>query len=341
MDYLNYSYSDDEKKKLDEDILAKNKALEDLIANQKLEENQIKDDYDSLGSRANRFLQVFGAGLKGENASQVAQSLSDRLDKRLQGAQARYKDQRDSAYTQYKDLLARREALNKAEYDRSRDQYKDEYDRLRDQAKDQQWEKEFGLRTKTQADQNAIAREQLGLQTKTQADQNAIQQAQLDMLRAQNAAKEAQAQQDLLDAEKKQAEEKSQLESDLANLFDTYNAKSSGWTKPLGIFQTSGEEKSSARINDINLKAAKVKFGLEGKEAVDFIKNNPDLFLSDKDSGDVNEEKARILGLDPRRKYNGLRINGSKDVIKNGKKIRIYELDNGDGTTTMAQEEIK
>ena len=125
MDYLKFNYTDEEKKQLEDDIAAKNKALEDIITNQTVEENQIKDDYDSLGSRANRFLQVFGAGLRGDNASQVAQSLNDRLDKRLQTAQSRYKDQRDSAYTQYKDLLARREALNKAEYDRSRDQIKD------------------------------------------------------------------------------------------------------------------------------------------------------------------------------------------------------------------------
>lgn len=295
-----------------DDVALQNKALEDIIARQQKDEQAIKDDYDSLGSRANRFLQVFGAGLRGENTSQVAKDLRDNLNTRLTNARNKYKDDRDAAFQRVKDTLDRREKLAQAEYDKTRDQ-----------AKDKQWEQEFGLKTKTQADQNAIQR------------------AQLDLLRGQNATKEAQAQQDLLDAEKKQAEEKSQLESDLANLFDTYNAKSSGWTKPLGIFQTSGEEKSSARINDINLKAAKVKFGLEGKEAVDFIKNNPDLFLSDKDSGDVNEEKARILGLDPRRKYNGLRINGSKDVIKNGKKIRIYELDNGDGTTTMAQEEIK
>lgn len=137
MDYLNFDYTDEEKKQLDNDILAKNKALEDIITNQTVEENQIKDDYDSLGSRANRFLQVFGAGLRGDNASQVAQSLSDRLDKRLQNAQARYKDQRDSAYTQYKDLLARREALNKAAYDRSRDQ-----------AKDKQADRDFDLKNR-------------------------------------------------------------------------------------------------------------------------------------------------------------------------------------------------
>lgn len=304
---MNYNF-DDERKKIDDDLSIYNQALNDLISRQQNDEQKILNDQD-LGSRA---LRIFRVAKNGGDTSNIYNEYKQDLNTKLQNNSNKYKQMRDELLQKSKDTLARRDALDKFKYSMEQDQIK-----------------------------NDLANREFGLRTKTQADQNAIQQAQLDILRGQANAKTAQAQQDLLDAEKKQEEEKTQLESDLANLFDTYNAKSSGWTKPLGIFQTSGEEKSSARINDINLKAAKVKFGLEGKEAVDFIKNNPDLFLSDKDSGDVNEEKARILGLDPRRKYNGLRINGSKDVIKNGKKIRIYELDNGDGTTTMAQEEIK
>lgn len=135
MDYIKDKL--DPYQSLDSDIVLKNKALEDIISNQQVEENRIKDDYDSLGSRAGRFLQVFGAGLRGENASGVAQSLRNDLNTRLQNAQSRYKDQRDSAYNQYKDLLARREALEKSKYDRERDQ-----------VRDSQFEKEFGLKEK-------------------------------------------------------------------------------------------------------------------------------------------------------------------------------------------------
>lgn len=137
MDYFKDKLEEKDKISLDDDINLKSKALEDIISNQQTEENQIKDDYDSLGSRASRFLQVFGAGLRGENASGVAQSLRNDLNTRLQNAQSRYKDQRDSAYNQYKDLLARREALEK-----------DKYQKERDQVRDSQFEKEFGLKQK-------------------------------------------------------------------------------------------------------------------------------------------------------------------------------------------------
>ena len=123
--FFSYNF-EDEKNKIDSDIDLKNKALEEIIANQESEENKIRDNYDSLGSRAGRFLEVLGAGLSGGNAAQVAQNQRDNLNKQLQSAQARYKDQRDSAYNQYKDLLARREALDKSKYERERDLVKDQ-----------------------------------------------------------------------------------------------------------------------------------------------------------------------------------------------------------------------
>lgn len=132
MDYIKDKLEEKDKivvdpyQSLNDDITIKSKALENIISNQNAEENQIKDDYDSLGSRAGRFLGVLGAGLRGENASSVAQGYRDSLDKQLQTAQSRYKDQRDSAYNQYKDLLARREALEKDKYQKERDQVKDQ-----------------------------------------------------------------------------------------------------------------------------------------------------------------------------------------------------------------------
>lgn len=260
MDYLNFDYTDEEKKQLDNDILAKNKALEDIITNQTVEENQIKDDYDSLGSRANRFLQVFGAGLRGDNASQVAQSLSDRLDKRFQNAQARYKDQRDSAYTQYKDLLARREALNKAEYDRSRDQ-----------AKDKQWEQEFGLRTKTQADQDAIAREQLNL-TRNQATEKKNQEIQ-----------SLQNQEKLEDASYDNLEKLGQFALD-----PQYFKKLSD----------SGRRAKGSEIYFFNTKVAEA-MGIKPQEAAKWIESNPSLPRVDDTYTVSNQKMTAILNQLP------------------------------------------
>lgn len=124
--YMDIYSSNNGSKGLDDEIAAQNKALHDIINNQYTEENQIRDDYDSLGSRAGRFLQVFGAGLRGENASQVAQAQRDDLNRRLQNAQTRYKDRRDSASTQLKDLLNRKDALDKSKYEKERDQVKDQ-----------------------------------------------------------------------------------------------------------------------------------------------------------------------------------------------------------------------
>ena len=259
-DFMSYDSKDDDRKKLDDEIIAKNKALEDIISNQRMEENQIKDDYDSLGSRANRFLQVFGAGLRGDNASQVAQSLSDRLDKRLQGAQARYKDQRDSAYTQYKDLLARREALNKADYDRQRDQ-----------AKDQQWEQEFGLKTKTQADQNAI------------------QKAQLDILRNQATDKKNQETQALQNQEKLEDASYDNLEKLGQFALDPQYFKK---------LSDSGRRAKGSEIYFFNTKVAEA-MGIKPQEAAKWIESNPSLPRVDDTYTVSNQKMTAILNQLP------------------------------------------
>lgn len=240
---------DDEKNKIDSDIALKNKALEDIITSQQEEETKIRDDYDSLGSRAGRFLEVLGAGLSGGNAAQVAQNQRDNLNKQLQSAQSRYKDQRDSAYNQYKDLLARREALEK-----------DKYQKERDQVRDSQFEKEFGLKEK-----------------------------QTNFAIGQGKQKENELLQSINDQQKLKAEEKAFIENDINNLLSNLN--------PKDILPTrDSEEISSARINDLNLKIAKNKYDKEGKDAVSFINENPNLFLNDKDSKTTLRGKLGILG---------------------------------------------
>jgi len=256
MDYFKDKLEEKDKISLDDDINLKSKALEDIISNQQTEENQIKDDYDSLGSRASRFLQVFGAGLRGENASGVAQSLRNDLNTRLQNAQSRYKDQRDSAYNQYKDLLARREALEK-----------DKYQKERDQVRDSQFEKEFGLK-----DREVKNREKL-----TNAQIESYQNKGNETL------------QNINDLQALKEQEKSLIENDINNLLSNLN--------PKDILPTRDSEViSAARINDLNLKIAKNKYGKEGKDAVSFINENPSLFLNDKDSKDVLRGKLGIWG---------------------------------------------
>lgn len=267
-DFMSYDSKNDDRKKLDDEIIAKNKALEDIISNQRMEENQIKDDYDSLGSRANRFLQVFGAGLRGDNASQVAQSLSDRLDKRLQGAQARYKDQRDSAYTQYKDLLARREALNKSDYDRQRDQ-----------AKDQQWEQEFGLKTKTQADQNAI------------------QQAQLDILRDQATEKKNQEIQNAQNENANKVLELQQFNDDVNDFLNTYS-NSGVYDRFFGDGSTEKNQITDAKRQRLNYKILKRLFpGLSDKELIDKYDEMKDILLNPSQSKKEAIDRLKALNV--------------------------------------------
>ena len=163
MDY----YSLDDRKKLEDQLAIDNKALDDIISNQGKAEQEIIDNYNSLGPTLSRMVGAYASVRGGANPSQVIQNYSNQLDTRLNNARNKYKDDRDAAFQRVKDTLDRREKLAQAEYNKTRDQ-----------AKDRQWEQEFGLKTKTQADQNAI------------------QQAQLDILRNQNTSKQNQAVQD-------------------------------------------------------------------------------------------------------------------------------------------------
>ena len=184
------------------------------------------------------------------------QNQRDNLNKQLQSAQARYKDQRDSAYNQYKDLLARREALDKTRYERERDK-----------VKDQQAEKEYQLKDR----------------------QVRNQERQTDFAIGQGKQKENELLQSINDQQKLKAEEKAFIENDINNLLSNLN--------PKDILPTrDSEEISSARINDLNLKIAKNKYDKEGKDAVSFINENPNLFLNDKDSKTTLRGKLGILG---------------------------------------------
>lgn len=256
---MNYNY-DDEIKKIDEDIIARSKALEDIINNQRVEENQIKDDYDSLGASAGRFLDVFGAGLRGENASSVAQAHRDRLDKRLQNAQARYKDQRDAAFNQYKDVLARREALNKARYDQERDK-----------VKDQQWSQEFGLKTKTQADQDAN------------------QKAQLELLRNQATEKKNQETQALQNQEKLEDASYDNLEKLGRFALDPQYFKK---------LSDSGRKAKGSEIYFFNTKVAEA-MGIKPQDAAKWIESNPSLPRVDDNYTVSNQKMTAILNQLP------------------------------------------
>lgn len=243
-----------------DDVALQNKALEDIIARQQKDEQAIKDDYDSLGSRANRFLQVFGAGLRGENTSQVAKDLRDNLNTRLTNARNKYKDDRDAAYQRVKDTLARREALAQAEYNRSRDQ-----------AKDKQWEQEFGLRTKTQADQDAIAREQLNL-TRNQATEKKNQEIQ-----------SLQNQEKLEDASYDNLEKLGQFALD-----PQYFKKLSD----------SGRRAKGSEIYFFNTKVAEA-MGIKPQEAAKWIESNPSLPRVDDTYTVSNQKMTAILNQLP------------------------------------------
>lgn len=280
-----------------DDAEAQKKALEDLISRQNEEEQKIRDDYDSLGSRANRFLQVFGAGLRGENTSTVAKDLRDNLNTRLSNVRSKYKDDRDAAFTRYKDTLDRKNALDKAEYQKERDritdeQFKEKMASLKDQ---------FDRQMKFNYDQ---------LNANRDAAQKKIDQAQKDQITAENL----------------QAQEKADIEKDISKMLSTLNPKDILWTR-------GSEEISAAAINDLNLRIAKNKYGKEGKEAVDFINNNPNLFLSDKDSKEVIRGKVGIIG------YN---LPKETLTVEEDEKVKLWnDIKDLAGTEDKAKEYIK
>lgn len=247
-----------------DDVALQNKALEDIIARQQKDEQAIKDDYDSLGSRANRFLQVFGAGLRGENTSQVAKDLRDNLNTRLTNIRSKYKDDRDAAYQRVKDTLARREALAKAEYDRSRDAVKD-----------------------SQADRD------YNLRAKTQADQNAIQQAQLDILRGQNAAKEAEAQKVAEAESQKVLKDKVNTDLEISQLF------SNGTMNPTGGVFGGDNDLKGGKLDDVVIKLVQKRYGIAPKDYQAFKKANPDIVPNKDEDAKIIKLKLKNLGHNP------------------------------------------
>ena len=255
---------DDEKNKVDNDIILKNKALEDIITSQQEEENKIRDNYDSLDSRAGRFLEVLGAGLSGGNAAQVAQNQRDNLNKQLQSAQARYKDQRDSAYNQYKDLLARREALDKSKYERERDL-----------VKDQQAEKEYQLKDRQVRNQERQTDFAIGQgKEKEKAD---IVQAELE--------------------NKNNFKNKVQSDKDIALAFNAGTMKSKSllpWKKG-GV---SDDVKVSV-LDKFRMKLVKDNLGIEPKDYYKFKKENPDIIPVASDDEFVIKQKLMNIGYNP------------------------------------------
>lgn len=314
-DIFNYNF-DDEEENLNNDITAKSRALEDIITNQQAEENSINEDYDSLGSRANRFLQVMGAGLRGENASQVAQNQRDNLNKRLQSAQARYKDQRDSAYNQYKDLLARRESLNKSKYEKERDKVKDE-----------QWQKNYEL-DKTKADRDYDIKDRTLRLTAQGQD-----------------AKTTQAQKDIEAAEKEKSDRRNNIlntlttiEQEQKNLIDP---DSGTWYSPY----TDSERKSASLVNKLNIDAAMDTFGLSEKEATDFIAKNPEMFGKASDPWDVLLKKYSYINKDyqpyKETQIDGKDILGSKTTVDSkGNTVKIYKLKDNNGNISFYSKKV-
>ena len=257
-----------ESQKSTDDVALQNKALEDIIARQQKDEQAIKDDYDSLGSRANRFLQVFGAGLRGENTSQVAKDLRDNLNTRLTNIRSKYKDDRDAAFQRVKDTLDRREKLAKAEYDKTRDQ-----------AKDKQWEQEFGLKTKTQADQNAI------------------QQAQLDILRNQATEKKNQEIQNAQEENANKVSELQQFNDDVNDFLNTYN-NSGAVDRFFGNGSTEKNQITDAKRERLNYKILKRLFpGLSDKELIDKYDEMKDILLNPSQSKKEAIDRLKALNV--------------------------------------------
>ena len=257
-----------ESQKSTDDVALQNKALEDIIARQQKDEQAIKDDYDSLGSRANRFLQVFGAGLRGENTSQVAKDLRDNLNTRLTNIRSKYKDDRDAAFQRVKDTLDRREKLAKAEYDKTRDQ-----------AKDKQWEQEFGLKTKTQADQNAI------------------QQAQLDILRNQATEKKNQEIQNAQEENANKVSELQQFNDDVNDFLNTYS-NSGAVDRFFGNGSTEKNQITDAKRERLNYKILKRLFpGLSDKELIDKYDEMKDILLNPSQSKKEAIDRLKALNV--------------------------------------------
>lgn len=280
-------------KSLDDEIAIQNKALQDIINNQYTEENKIRDDYDSFGSRANRFLQVFGAGLKGENASQVAQAQRDDLNKRLQNAQTRYKDRRDSVSTQLKDLLNRKDALDKSKYERERDL-----------VKDSQFEKEFGLKDR----------------------QIANQEKQTNFAIGQGKEKEK------ADLVQNELENKNKLKNKVQSDLDISTAFNSGVMKGTGGWFGGNNELKGSTIDKLSIKLVKDNLGIDPKDYSKFKKENPDVIPVPGDDEKVVKAKLINLGYNPVKSITPPDNSGKQVITYEDGTMVVYDSVNDDYT---------
>lgn len=229
---MNYNF-DDERKKIDDDLSIYNQALNDLISRQQNDEQKILNDQD-LGSRA---LRIFRVAKNGGDTSNIYNEYKQDLNTKLQNNSNKYKQMRDELLQKSKDTLARRDALDKFKYSMEQDQIK-----------------------------NDLANREFGLRTKTQANQNAIQQAQLDILRNQNTAKQNQAVQDQINQQNLEDAAYTNLEY-LGNFAldpKEYNRLSDN------------KRTKQATINLFNREYAKA-MGVKEENIADWITENPSL----------------------------------------------------------------
>lgn len=253
---------------IEDEIEIKKKALEDIATNQNDEENRIVDSYNSLGSRAGRFLEAFGAGLSGGNAAQVVQNQRDNLNKQFQNAQARYKDQRDITSSELRDLLNRKDALDKSKYERERDKVKDD-----------QFNRTLDL-------------------NKTKADRDfGLEQQKLQMLKDSQNVKESQAQKELENAEI----ERQKKAKDIMDRINTMKSNDTVDAKTIfgGIYRTDNGKKSDAEKENINLAIIEYTTGLTGTDAQKYLKDNQAAFPKPNDNADVTFQKWSNLGFTP------------------------------------------
>lgn len=296
--FYDFDY-DKEKENIDLDLQAKSQALENLIQRQNEEDQKIKDDYDSMGSRATRFLEALGAGLRGENASNVVRSQRQDLSNQLTNNLNRFKNERDAAYGQYKDLLARRENLNNTAYNRQRDQVKDE-----------QFNKNYEL-DKTKADRDYEIKDRtLRL---TAAEQN---------------AKGAQAQKDLELEAKNKFKDKVQSDLDIASAFNTGTMKD---TSTGGWFSNRNTLKGST-IDKFAMKLVKDNLGIDPKEYGNFKKANPDIIPEIGDSETVVKEKLINLGYNPVKRISKPDKDGKQLIEYENGSLVIYDSKTDDYT---------
>lgn len=122
----------DDRQKLFDDYELKKQALDDIVQNGNQELQDYEDQYNSFGSRANRYLRTLGASLQKQSPTAVYDSIQQKRQKDIDNIINRNKGKRDLAYTQAKDVLSRIDNLDKLETDRKKNELEQ-----------QRWEKAF------------------------------------------------------------------------------------------------------------------------------------------------------------------------------------------------------